>query len=71
MAQTIRVVYEDGVLKPLRKVDIPEHGMLEIMILDDDLPLPLIGQVAEEGGSYDFLQYAAEDIYTADDGEAV
>ena len=71
MAQTIRVIYEDGVLKPLRKVDIPEHRTLEIMILEDDLPLPLIARVAERGGGYDFLQHAAEDIYTADDGEAL
>ena len=71
MAQTIRVVYEDGVLKPLRQVDIPEHRTLEIMILEDDLTLPVIAQVAERGGSYDFLQHTAEDIYTADDGEAV
>ena len=71
MARMIRVVYENGVLKPLRKVDIPEHRTLEILILDDNLPLSLIAQVAEQGGSYDFLQHAAEDIYTADDGEAV
>ena len=71
MAQTIRVVYENGVLKPLRKVDIPEHRTLEIIILDDDLPLPIIAQVAEQGGSYDFLRHAAEDIYTVDDGEEI
>jgi len=69
--QTIRAIYEDGVLKPLGKVDIPEHRTLEILILEDDLPLSLIGRVAEQGGSYDFLQHAAEDIYSADDGEAV
>jgi predicted DNA-binding antitoxin AbrB/MazE fold protein len=71
MTQRIRVVYEDGVLKPLRKVDIPEHRTLEIMILEDDLTLPLIAEVAEKGGGYDFLQRTAEDVYTADDGEAV
>ena len=71
MAQTIRVVYENGVLKPLRKVHIPEHRTLQIIILDDDLPLPLMAQVAEQGGSYDFLHSAAEDIYAANDGEAV
>jgi len=71
MAQAIQVIYENGVLKPLGKVDLPEHRTLEIFILDDDLPLSLIAQVAEQGGSYDFLQHAAEDIYTADDGEAV
>jgi predicted DNA-binding antitoxin AbrB/MazE fold protein len=71
MPQTIHVIYENGVLKPLGKVDIAEHRTLEILILEDDLPLSLIGRVAEQGGSYDFLHHAAEDIYTTDDGEAV
>ena len=71
MGQPIRAIYEDGVLKPVGKVDIPEHRTLEILILEDDLPLSLVSRVAEQGGSYDFLHDAAEDIYTADDGEAV
>jgi len=71
MPQTIHVIYENGVLKPVGKVDIPEHRTLEILVLDDESPLSLIAQVAEQGGSYDFLHSAAEDIYTADDGEAV
>ena len=71
MPQTILAIYENGVLKPMGNVDIPEHRALEILILEDDLPLSLIGQVAEQGRSYDFLRDAAEDIYTACDGEAV
>jgi len=71
MRQAIQVIYENGVLKPVDEVDIPEHRTLEILILEDDLPLFFIGRVAEQGGSYDFLHHAAEDIYTADDGEAV
>ena len=71
MPQAIQVIYENGVLKPVGKVNIPEHRTLEILILEDDLPLSLVSRVAEQGGSYDFLQHAAEDIYTADDGEAV
>jgi predicted DNA-binding antitoxin AbrB/MazE fold protein len=71
MPQTIQAIYEDGVLKPLRKLDIAEHRTLEIFILEDDLSLSLIARVAEEGGGYDFLHHAAEDIYTRDDGQAV
>ena len=71
MPQTIQVIYENGVLKPVSKVDIPEHRTLEILIFEDDLPLSLMSRVAEQGGSYDFLRHAAEDIYSADDGEAV
>jgi predicted DNA-binding antitoxin AbrB/MazE fold protein len=71
MPQTIQVIYENGVLKPLGKVDIPEHRTLEILVLEDDLPLSLISRVAEQGGSYDFLHDVSEDIYSADDGEAI
>jgi len=71
MPETVHAIYEDGVLKPLRKLDVPEHGTLEILILDDGLPLSLVARVAEEGGSYDFLRQAAEDIYSRDDGESV
>ena len=71
MPQTIRAIYEDGVLKPLARLDIPEHRMLEITITEYDLPLSLVARVAEEGGAYDFLHDDAEDIYTRDDGEAV
>jgi len=71
MPQTIHAIYENGVLRPLGKVRIPEHRTLEILILDDNLPLSLIARAAEQGGSYDFLHRAAEDIYTTDDGEAV
>jgi hypothetical protein len=71
MPQAIHVIYENGVLKPLGNADIPERRTLEILILEDDLPLSLIGWVAEQGGSYDFLYHAAEDIYSSDDGEAV
>ena len=71
MPQMVHAIYENGVLKPLGKLDIPEHRKLEILILEDDLPSSLISQVAEQGGSYDFLNHSAEDIYTTDDGEAV
>jgi len=71
MPVKVQAIYEDGVLKPLRRLDIPEHHALEILILDDDVPLAVVGCVAEEGGSYEFLHHAAEDVYTIDDGEAV
>jgi predicted DNA-binding antitoxin AbrB/MazE fold protein len=71
MGQKIRAVYEDGVLKPLNRLDIPEHHAVEILILEDDVPVALVGRVAEQGGSYDFLHHPDEDVYTIDDGEAV
>lgn len=71
MPQTIQAIYEDGVLKPLRKLDIAEHQRLDIVILEDDLPLLSIARVAEKGGAYDFLHHPAEDVYCRHDGEAV
>ena len=71
MPQTIQAIYENGVLRPLRKLNIPEHQRFKIFILEDDLPVSLIARVAEQSGSYDFLHHPAEDIYTKDDGEEV
>jgi len=71
MPLRVQAIYEDGVLKPLRRLDIPEHHALEILILEDDVPLAVVGRVAEQGGSYDFLHHSDEDVYTIDDGEAV
>ena len=69
--QRVHVICETEVFRPVGKVDIPEHRTLDILILDDDLPSSSIPSVAEQGGSYDFLHHAGEDIYAADDGEAV
>ena len=71
MPQAIQAIYENGVLKPLRKLDIPEHQRLEVLILEDDLPSSLIARIAEEGGGYDFLHQPNEDIYTMKDGEEI
>ncbi len=37
---------------------------------DKEPPLHLL-QMAEEGGSFDFLKEKEEDIYSAEDGEAL
>jgi len=71
MPQTIQAIYENGVLKPLQKLDVPEHQRLEVLILEDDLPPSLIAQAAEQGCSYDFLHHPDEDIYTMEDGEEI
>jgi predicted DNA-binding antitoxin AbrB/MazE fold protein len=71
MPQTIQAIYENGVLRPLQKLDIPERQRLEILILEDDLAPSLIAQAAEQAGSYDFLHHPDEDIYTMEDGEEI
>jgi predicted DNA-binding antitoxin AbrB/MazE fold protein len=67
----IQAIYENGVLKPLQKLDIPERQRVEIIILADDLPSSLIAKIAEQSGSYTFLSHPGEDIYTIKDGEGV
>lgn len=34
MSKVIDVVYEDGVFKPLKKVNVPEHKKLKIILTD-------------------------------------
>ncbi len=68
---TIQAIYENGVLKPLQKLDIPERQRVEIIILADDLPSSLIAEIAEQSGSYTFLSHPSEDIYTIEDGEGI
>jgi predicted DNA-binding antitoxin AbrB/MazE fold protein len=71
MPRTIQAIYEDGVLKPLRKLDLSEQQAVEILILEDDLPASRIAEVASKAGSYNFLGSSGEDIYTAEDGEGL
>jgi len=71
MPQAIQAIYENGVLRPLQKLDIPDHQRLEILILEDELLPSLIAQAAERSGSYDFLHHPDEDICTTKDGEEI
>jgi predicted DNA-binding antitoxin AbrB/MazE fold protein len=68
---TIKAIYEDGVLKPLQRLDIPERQRVEVIILANDLPSSLIVEIAEQAGGYTFLGHPDEDIYTVGDGEEV
>ena len=70
MRKHIEAVYEDGVFKPLGKINVKEHGKFRITYspLEEDSFLYLL-QVAEEGESFDFLQNKGEDIYSLNDGE--
>ena len=71
MSKVVKAVYENGVLRPLERVDLPSQGEVTIVILDDDVPVEGIAEMALSGGSFDFLADPAEDIYTRDDGEPV
>ena len=66
--KTIKVIYENGILKPLEKLEIPEHKKIEVIIIANDIPSSTIAQTAEGGGSFEFLKEAVEDIYSLEDG---
>jgi predicted DNA-binding antitoxin AbrB/MazE fold protein len=34
MTKTITAIYENGVLKPTEKLDLPEHAQVEILLTD-------------------------------------
>ena len=36
MSKTIKAIYEDGVFKPLQKIDIKEHERVEIRVFPKD-----------------------------------
>ncbi len=71
MPRTIQAIYENGVLKPLNRLDLSEKQRVDILILEEDLPASVVAQVAERAGSYDFLARPGEDIYTIEDGEGI
>ncbi|MCD4766532.1 MAG: antitoxin family protein [Methanosarcinales archaeon] len=36
MTEAIPAVYEDGIFKPLQKVDLPEHKHVHLMVMPED-----------------------------------
>jgi len=71
MSPRIQAIYENGVFKPLHKLDLTDQQRVEIFVLADDIPSSLIAEIAEQAGSYNFLNYSDEDIYTIEDGEGI
>ncbi len=72
LMKTIRAIFQDGNLKPLDPIDLPENTRLTLALLDaDDLAANAIAQLAGKDKSFDFLNDPREDIYSESDGEAV
>ncbi len=70
--KTIRAIFQDGNLKPLDPLDLPENTRLRVALLDgDDLSADAIGELAGRDNALDFLNDPREDIYSDSDGEAV
>ena len=72
MTQTVKAIYENGVLKPLKKIALPEHKRVTITIVDsEDVSSRLISKAAGKSRSYDFLKRRSENIYSLRDGKSV
>src|SRR3954454_14654022 len=70
--QTIRAIFQDGNLKPLDPLDLPENTRLTVALLDsDDVSADAIAKLARADRAFEFLNDPREDIYIESDGEAV
>lgn len=70
--RTIRAIFREGHIEPLEPVDLPENTPLTVAVGDtDDLNAAALAQLVKAGGSFDFLDSAAEEIYDTTDGEAL
>jgi predicted DNA-binding antitoxin AbrB/MazE fold protein len=45
MPKTIEAVYEDGILKPLEDLELPEHKKVEITISTPDISLNILNHI--------------------------
>jgi predicted DNA-binding antitoxin AbrB/MazE fold protein len=69
---TIKAIYERGVLRPLKKILLPEHKKVTIAILEpDDLSANLISKAAYKSNSFRFLKKTKENIYSLKDGKPI
>ena len=72
LMKTIRAIFQNGTLKPLDPIDVPEDTRLTLALLEnDDLSADAIAELASRDRSFDFLSDPREDIYDDSDGEAV
>ncbi len=72
MTTTIKAVYEKGVLRPSRKLMLPEHQEVTLkFVVSDDVPSSQLASMAEKSGSYNFLKRKGENIYSLKDGRPV
>jgi hypothetical protein len=68
--RTIRAIVQDGNLKPLGPINLPDNTQLTVALLDaDDLSADAISGLARDNESWQFLEDPREDIYSESDGE--
>lgn len=70
--RTIRAIFQDGTLKPVEPLDLPENTPLTVALLDsDELSAYAILELIRRDAAFEFLNDPREDIYTEADGEAL
>ncbi len=70
MLDSVKGIYQKGIIKPLNKLDIEENQEVIITFMcseKDEYLNREISSLAESGGAFDFLKAAEEDIYTDKD----
>lgn len=65
---TVRAIYENGVLKLLQRIPLHNHQEVEVAIITESEGDSL-SALAMQSPGFDFLAEPAEDIYTVNDGE--
>jgi len=72
MNKTITAIYEKGILRPSRRLSLPEHQRVTLRLMEpDDVPAAAIKHVAGKSRSYSFLKRKGENIYSLKDGRPV
>ena len=73
MPNSIKAIYEHGVLRPLEELELGEREQVEIKILKpgEEIPALALAHLALAGKSFAFLEKPEEDVYTLEDGEPV
>lgn len=71
MVRAIEAIYENGCLRLLKKIHLPEHIKLRIAILEEEPSAMDIARLAEKGKSFDFWDNPEDDIYNLKDGEKI
>ena len=68
MQKHILAVYENGVFRPLTDLRLPEHQAVHLIVEDEDECSESMETLAMQGGSFDFLMSADQDVYSISDG---
>ena len=68
MKETLEAVYENGVFKPLARLQLPEHQAVHLILEETGECSESMEILAVQGGSFDFLGKTEENIYSLSDG---